>query len=186
MNNFLVIPGDGFWCQKGGHPSDCFSLKLSLQFIRQPLINPLSVCSLRFGNKHAILMTNVATPNMIRYSSRRSIIPITLHKNYISRTQNNTLFIFAAVYGHSSATSAVFSSIPNSPITVHHVISDGFYLTTTVQMTDYHVPQGVFWQPPQTCCCFLTENLVNGKHWLPVFHRRWNWVSDTSLSVRSG
>ena len=122
MNNFLVILGDGFWCQKGGHPFDCFSLTLSLQFIRQPLINPLSVCSLRFGNKHAILMTNVATPNIIRYSSRRSIILITLHENYISRTQNNTLFIFAAVYGHSSATSAVFSSIPNSHITVHHVI----------------------------------------------------------------
>ena len=63
INNFLVIPGDGFWCHKGGHPPNCFSLKLILQFIWQPLVNTLSVCSLHFGNKHAILMTNVATPN---------------------------------------------------------------------------------------------------------------------------
>ena len=38
-------------------------LKSILLFIRQPLVNTLSVCSLRFGKKHAIPMTNVATPN---------------------------------------------------------------------------------------------------------------------------
>ena len=63
MNNFLYIPGDGFWCQKGGHLPNCFSLKSTLQLIRQPLVNTLSVCKLCFGNKHTILMTNVATSN---------------------------------------------------------------------------------------------------------------------------
>ena len=51
------------WCHKGGHFPNCFSLKSILQFIRQQLVNTLPACSLRFGNKHAILMTNVATPN---------------------------------------------------------------------------------------------------------------------------
>ena len=59
----IVIPCDGFSCQKGGHLPNCFSLKSILPFIRQPLVNTLSVCRLRFGNKHAIPMTNVATPN---------------------------------------------------------------------------------------------------------------------------
>ena len=43
MNNFLDIPGDVFWCQKGGHLPNCFSLKSTLQLIRQPLVNTLSV-----------------------------------------------------------------------------------------------------------------------------------------------
>ena len=63
ISNFLVIHGDGFWFRKGGHLPNCFSLKPILQFIRQPLVNTLSVLSLHFSNKHAILMTNVATPN---------------------------------------------------------------------------------------------------------------------------
>ena len=65
INNLLVISGDGFWCQKGGHPPNCCSLKSILKSIRQPLINTLSVCSLWFGNKHAIFMTNVATTNNV-------------------------------------------------------------------------------------------------------------------------
>ena len=63
MNNFLDIPGDCFWCHKGGHIPNCLSLKWILQFIRQLLVNTLSVCKLCFGNKHTILMTNVATSN---------------------------------------------------------------------------------------------------------------------------
>ena len=63
INNCLVNPGDGFWCQKGRHLANCFGIKSILQFIRQPPVNTLSVCNLRFGNKHAILMINVATPN---------------------------------------------------------------------------------------------------------------------------
>ena len=59
----IVIPGDGFWCQNGGHLPNCFSLKSILLLIRQPLVKTISVCSVRFGNKHAIPMTNVATPN---------------------------------------------------------------------------------------------------------------------------
>ena len=91
----IVIPGDGFWCQKGGHLPNCFSLKSIFLFIRQPLVNTLSVCSLRFGNKHAIPMTKVATPNnMIK---QQKIIPINLYDSYISRTKNNARYIFAAV-----------------------------------------------------------------------------------------
>ena len=63
MNNFLVKPGDGFWCKKGGHLPNCFGLKSILQLIRQPPVK--TVCNLRFGNKHAILMINVTTPDDI-------------------------------------------------------------------------------------------------------------------------
>ena len=42
--------------------------------------------------------------------------------SHISITKNNTRYTFAAVYCHSSATSAVFSSIPNPYIIVPHVI----------------------------------------------------------------
>ena len=65
MNTFLDIPGDGFWCQKGGHLPYCFSLKSILQFTRQPLVNTLSVCELCFGNKLTILMTIAISNNMI-------------------------------------------------------------------------------------------------------------------------
>ena len=41
INNFLVKPGDGFWCQKGGHLSNCFGLKSILQLIRQPPVKTL-------------------------------------------------------------------------------------------------------------------------------------------------
>ena len=44
----IVIPGDGFWCQKGGHLPNCFSLNSTLLFIKQPLVNTLSICSLLF------------------------------------------------------------------------------------------------------------------------------------------
>ena len=63
LHDWQLAPGDGFWCQKGEHLPNCCSLKSILLFIRQLLVNILSVCSLRFGNKHAILMINLATTN---------------------------------------------------------------------------------------------------------------------------
>ena len=41
MNNFLVKPGDGFCCQKGGHLPNCFGLKSILQLIKQPPVKTL-------------------------------------------------------------------------------------------------------------------------------------------------
>ena len=81
---------------------------------------------------------------MIWYSSRQNIIPINLYARYILRAQNNTRYTFAAVYCHSSATSAVFSSIPNPYVTVPHVILD--VILADKHDIDYrcHVPQGVF------------------------------------------
>ena len=63
MNNFLDIPGDVFWCQKGGHLPNCFSLK-SINFtINKTTTCKHSISQLCFDNKHTILMTNVATSN---------------------------------------------------------------------------------------------------------------------------
>ena len=60
--NSLVTPGHVFWCQKGEHLPNCFALS---QFYNSSDKHwwTLSVCSLCFGNKHAILRTNVNTPN---------------------------------------------------------------------------------------------------------------------------
>ena len=41
MNNVLVKPGDGFWCQKSGHLPNCFGLKSTLQLIKQPPVKTL-------------------------------------------------------------------------------------------------------------------------------------------------
>ena len=90
MNNFLVIPGDGFWFP------NCFSLKSILQFIRRPLVNTLSVCNLRFGNKHAILMTNVGMMNHTSQILCYILKPITWNKLYTLAI--TSLMVIAAQY----------------------------------------------------------------------------------------